>query len=279
MSARRARTIDARDAILGAVLLLVSLVLMILRFNGGIDSLRQGGLFLLSTVEQPLSTVRVYRQAVRTNEFLQRQNVLLQDELSRLRSAEEQNRILRDLLDFRGESSFDLVPVRVVAKELHEINNFLSLNRGSRVGVFESMPVVHPDGLIGHVTLVSPNYAQVMPYSHSLFRVSARVQASRASGIVSWDPSDPTALRMDFIPQTIAIEVGQVVETSGNSLQYPPGIPIGTVDSVRQSADYDTWEVRVTPYVNLNQLAEAFVVSYRPDPELDSLNRLGAVTP
>ena len=274
MSARSSRTIDARDAILGAVLLLASLVLMVARFNGGLDALRQGGVYLLSTLEQPLSTVRVYRQALRTNQFLQRQNVLLQDELSRLRSAEQQNQILRELLAFKGESRFDLIPARVVAKEMHEFNDFFTLNRGAAQGVAEGMPVVHPEGLVGHVTLVNGNYAQVMPYSHVLFRASVRVQSSRASGIVRGDPAESQYLRLEFIPRTIPIQVGQLIETSGNSLQYPPGIPVGTVHSILESDNDDTWLVLVKPHVQVNTLSEAFVIPFQPDPELQRLRQM-----
>lgn len=273
MSARHSRTIDARDAIIGAVLLFVSFVLMVARFSGGLDTLRQGGMYLLSTLEQPLSTIRVYRQALRTNQYLQRQNVLLQDELSRLRSAEQQNQILRELLEFKGESAFDLIPARVVAKELHNINDFITLNIGAADGVREGMPVVHPNGLIGHVTLVNDSYAQVMPYSHALFRASVRVKSSRANGIVRLEPSYSNLLRLEFIPRTIPIQVGQLVETSGNSLQYPLGIPIGTIHSILESDNADTWIVLVQPHVNLNTLAEAFVIPYQADPGLDSLRQ------
>ena len=271
MSARQSRTIDARDAIIGAVLLFVSFVLMVLRFSGGLDVLRQGGVYVLSTLEQPLSTIRVYRQALRTNQYLQRQNVLLQDELSRLRSAEQQNQILRDLLEFKGENPFDLIPARVVAKELHSINDFFTLNIGAAQGIREGMPVVHPDGLIGHVTLVNDSYAQVMPFSHVLFRASVRVKSSRATGILRQEPSDSNFLRLEFVPRTIPIQVGQLVETSGNSLQYPLGIPIGTIHSILESDNVDTWIVLVEPRVNLNTLAEAFVIPFQADPGLDSL--------
>jgi len=96
MRFRLPRISDAKDYILTALILASAISIMIARHDGGLQNIRKVSYTILSYLEQPLSTIRVYRQALNTNTYLQRQNVLLQDELSRLRSAEEQNRILRE---------------------------------------------------------------------------------------------------------------------------------------------------------------------------------------
>ncbi|MCC5915467.1 MAG: rod shape-determining protein MreC [Balneolaceae bacterium] len=236
---------------------------MVSRHDGGLQSARQLSVTILSYLDQPLSNIRIYRQAISSNTYLQRQNVLLQDELSRLRSAEQQNQILRELLDLREESEHPLIPVRIVAKDLRGINNSLTVSAGSDDGVEVGMPVINSDGLLGQVIVTSPKFSQVLPYSNSVFRVSAQIQGSRAYGIVSWAGQDE--LLMQFVPQTIPVEVGELVETSGASNYYPPGIPIGEITKVEPGDGVQTQTIHLRAHSDLFTASEAFIMAFEPD--------------
>jgi rod shape-determining protein MreC len=271
MKSGQGRILEARVAILGALFLLISLALMVNRFSGGLESIRQVSLVFISSLERPLSAIRVYRQTLASNDVLRRQNVLLQDELSRLRSAEQENQILRNLLNFKSESDVDLTPARIIAKELNSLNNFLTIQAGSQDGIEKGMPVVHPDGLIGQVILVSDHYAQVMPFKNALFRVSGRIEESRAFGILKWASFDNDLMIMEFVPKTIPVAIGQKVVTSGSSLQYPSGIPIGTILGIMETDGRDTWELLIQPHVQLNTVAESFVMIHKREAEVVEL--------
>jgi rod shape-determining protein MreC len=271
MRFRLPRITDAKDFIITTLILIFAASLMISRHDGGLQNVRKVSVTVLSYLEQPLSNIRVYRQALNTNSYLQRQNVLLQDELSRLRSVEQQNRILRELLDFRTDHEYPLIPVMIVSKELTSMNNGLTVNAGSNNGVESGNPVVNSDGLIGIVIFTTGNYSQVMPYTHSMFKVSARIQESRAFGIVSWEGNRHDELVMRHVPQTIQVEQGQIVETSGFSNQYPPNIPIGEITRVEPEAGVETQVIYLRPFVNLNTLAEGFVLGFQPDTSIQEL--------
>lgn len=271
MRFRLPRITDAKDYIITALILIFSASLMVSRHDGGLQNIRKASVTVLSYLEQPLSIIRVYRQALNTNTYLQRQNVLLQDELSRLRSADRQNRILRSLLDFRETSDYSLIPVKVVSKELTSLNNAMTISAGSNEGVKIGMPVVNSDGLIGNVILTTSNYSQVMPYSHSLFRVSARIQDNRAYGIVSWEGVNYDELVMQHVPQTMQVEPGQIVETSGFSNQYPPNIPIGEITRIELVEGIETQLIYLRPFVNLHRMAEGFVLGFEPDSTIREL--------
>jgi rod shape-determining protein MreC len=267
------RLVGVRDYILTALLLLTAVGLMVNRHDGGLQNLRKASITILSYLEQPLSTIRIYRQAVSTNNYLHRQNILLQDELSRLRSAEQQNRVLRDLLNLREESNLPLVPAKVVAKELFSNNNSLTLAAGSNDGVTAGMPVINSDGLIGQVILTSGSYSQVLPYMHSMFRVSAIIEESRAYGIVSWPDEGERELVLRFIPETAEVTPGQKVYTSGFSNQYPQGIPIGTITEVESVQGVSNQLIRLEAFADLSTLAEAFIVKFEPDTTIEELNQ------
>ncbi|MEX1063535.1 MAG: rod shape-determining protein MreC [Balneolaceae bacterium] len=272
MRFRLPRITDAKDFLITAFILIFAVSLMISRHEGGLHNVRKASVTVLSYLEQPLSVIRVYRQALNTNTYLQRQNVLLQDELSRLRSVEQQNRILRDLLNFRESTDYPLIPVTIISKELTSLNNALTVSAGSDNGAETGMPVVNSDGLVGSVILTTGSYSQVMPYTHSLFKISARVQDSRAFGIVSWQGRKYDELVMQHVPQTIAVEPGQIVETSGFSNQYPANIPIGEIIRVEPGEGIETKMIYVRPFVNLHTLAEGFILGFEPDTVIQDLS-------
>lgn len=272
MRFRLPRLTDAKDQLLTAFLLIIALALMAGRYQGGIDNLRKGSITLFSYLEEPLSNIRVYRQALKTNTYLRKQNVLLLDELSRLRAAEQENRELRSLLQFSRESNLSLYPIRIVGKEINQINNSLTIDAGTRNDIGEGMPVVSAEGLVGKVILTAPGYSQVMPYLNTLFRVSAKLQNTNAYGIVSWDGESINELQLNYVPQTVSVDTGEVVVTSGYSNQYPPDIPIGRVIRVEPQPGKETQNIYVRPYVNLYEIAKGFVVKFTPDTTVRELN-------
>ncbi len=266
------RLTEVKNYIITAAILLLSIWLMVTRHEGGLQNLRKVSITILSYLEQPLSNIRTYRQAISTNTYLHRQNILLQDELNRLRSVEQQNRVLRNLLNMREQSSDPLIPVRVVAKDLVSLNSYITVSAGSNDGVEVGMPVVNSDGLIGQVILTSENFSQVLPYSHSMFRVSAEIEETRAYGIVSWPGESTRELMLQFIPETIPVEPGQWVYTSGYSNQFPPGIPIGEVTNVETDQGVETQNIYLRAFADLSSVAEAFVIEFEPDTSVTNLN-------
>jgi len=251
----------------------LSLILMVGRHQGGIDNLRKVSVTVFSYLEEPLSNIRVYRQALNTNSYLRKQNVLLLDELSRLRSANQQNERLRDLLEFSRRTTLSLYPVRIVGKELNEINNSLTIDAGTRQEIESGMPMVSADGLIGRVIIAAPNYSQVMPFNNTLFRASARLQNSNAYGIVSWEGDNIRELVMNFVPQTVPVDSGEIVITSGYSNQFPPNIPIGEVIRAEPEQGKETQKIYLKPFVDLHTIAEGFIVKFTPDTTRQQLNQ------
>lgn len=265
------RIADAKDHILTALILVFAIFLMVSRFQGGLNNLRTVSITLFSYLEEPLSSIRVYRQALKTNTELRRQNVLLLDELSRLRSSAQDNKRLRELLNYREQTEYPLESVVFVGKELTGIQNSLTIDAGSNQGVEVGMPVVSADGLVGRVILTTGQYAQVMPFFNSLFKVSARIQGIRAYGVVSWEGKSLSRLIMKYVPQTIPVDSGRVIETSGYSNQFPPGIPIGRVTGTEPETGKETQRIYLKPFVSLHEIAEGFVIKYQPDSSLKRL--------
>lgn len=273
MRFRLPRITDVKDHIITALLLVLAVSFMIGRYQGGMNNLRKASITLFSYLEEPLSNVRVYRQALKTNTQLRKQNVLLLDELSRLRAAGQRNQELRNMLQFSSRSELSLYPVQIVGKELNQVTNSLTVDAGTNQEVKKGMPMVSAEGLVGKVIVSASGYAQIMPFFNTLFRVSAKLQKSNAYGIISWDGETISELQLDYVPQTTPVDTGEVVVTSGLSNQYPPDIPIGKVIRTEPRQGKETQKVIIKPFVNLYELAEGFIVKFEPDTSIRNLNQ------
>jgi rod shape-determining protein MreC len=264
---------NTKDHFLAGFLLIVGLFLLVNRNDDGLRSIRQVGISLYSYLEQPLSAIRVYRTALQTNTQLQQENILLNDELSRLRSAQDELEDLRRLLDLKGRMPFKLTPVNIVGKQRTVLYSSLTVDAGKEDSLEVGMSLVSSQGLVGRVIIVSDEYAQIMPYSNPLFRASARLQGTRAIGILSPSTIKLGLMELNYVPQTISVDEGAIVETSGYSFQFPQGIPIGEVVSVKpqQGRDYQTIFVR--PFVPLNDLSEGFILHYQTDSSIVELQK------
>lgn len=263
---------DAKDHLLTAFLLVFALVLMAGRFQGGVENLRKVSITVFSYLEEPLSNIRVYRQALKTNTLLRKQNIELLNELSRLRTTEQENKRLRSLLELSRESKLSLYPVRIVGKELNQINNSLTIDAGTHQGLKQGMPLVAAEGLMGKVVLTAQDYSQVMPLYNTLFRVSAKLIESNVPGIISWKGNSMRQLELNFVPNTVSVDTGEVVVTSGQSNQFPPDIPIGKVTGVEPLKGQETQRIFVEPFANLYEVAEGFVIKFTPDSTIEQLN-------
>lgn len=262
---------DARDYILTGCILVFAVALLVGRNLDGLQTIRTVSIALFSYLEEPLSNIRIYRQALQTNEQLHRQNILLLDELSRLRSVQAENNAYRRLLDFKRDSNFKLKAVQIVGKHLTGMNNMLTIDVGSNQGVKKGMALVTSEGLVGRVILTSGNYAEVMPLINPLFRVSARIQGSRGYGVVHWSGNVLNELEMLYVPNTIPVDVGQIIETSEFSYDFPSRLPIGTVTGFKPESGKETQIVYLEPAVSFHQISEGFIIMYEPDSSLVNL--------
>jgi rod shape-determining protein MreC len=203
------------------------------------------------------------------NEKLRAQVEALRQELIQEETAARENQRLRALLAYIDGPTFPRgytgVTTRVVARPPSPYNQEVLVAAGSSSGIRVNDPVVTEDGLVGLITNVTSNGAQVTLLSDQSSAVSAVVLESGAAGIIRHGPSDASALTLDRVGKDELVSPGDLVITAGwrsgrlESL-YPRGIPIGTVKSVGQQ-DVDLYKrIQVAPLVDFDSLGEVIVL-------------------
>lgn len=213
--------------------------------NDPLKSILVRGTELKSTVSQAISTIDQYFHLKKENEKLTLQNAVL------LSNVIEQNTFLRDtsavnrVAEITGKSPMRLIPARVVDRRFDLNENMLIVNAGINQGVKKDMAVLTPDGLVGRITQVSGNYAQVLPILHSEFGVIVFSDTNKTHGILKWDGKAENAAQLHYIPLSSSIEKGEMIYTADFSTFAVRGIPVGEVIDVTPEQRFFKVDIRL----------------------------------
>jgi rod shape-determining protein MreC len=276
-----ASTNQPRDWLLLSALLLVAVGMMGTQNQPLMRTLRAQTMGWTAQIESTFAWMGRYLQALNRNDELRRENIRLSSEVARTRAVRQRNDELARLLELTDSSEAPVRAARIVTKDIFQKSNFLTLDVGRADGVTEGMPVVHEQGIVGTVVLANDEYARVMPFLNTDFRVPGVIQPPQAEGIVRWDGERLDRLQLDHVVQTEPVEAGHQVVTSGHSGVFPPGRRIGTVDSVAAPAGRSELQIYLRPAVPLYEISHAVVLLRAPDPERESLEQepIGSVAP
>ena len=133
----------------------------------------------------------------------------------------------------------------------------LTISAGSNSGIHVSTPIVSADGLVGRVTNVSPDTAQVTLLTDPDSYVSARDVNTGVGGLVH--SGQGRTLVLDNVTKDRVVHKGDVIVTQGTVDRkypglYPYGIPIGTVQFANPSDIATFLTVQVAPFAHLDSL-------------------------
>lgn len=189
-------------------------------------------------------------------------------ENARLREVERENELLRQLLNYtRNNPQFiyetTSVKGRSIGFDPTNLLYFVYTDVGVRNGVAKGMPVITDRGLVGRVTAVGPNSAQVLMLIDPASSVNAIVQNSRVAGVIRGH-IDGT-ISMERIPPNEKVNPGDIVLTSGLGGNFPDKLVIGQVTEVIQR-DQDMFQrARIRPTVDFGKLETMLVItSFEP---------------
>lgn len=256
------------------VLETVSFILLF-RFNH-----YQGSVWLSSANEVAAGVQNLYTGIERytalgqVNERLTSENLRLQMENARLRKALTQathdstltERLLADHL-----AGYDLIPATVVSNMVGTRHNYLVIDRGTNHGVRPEMGVVGGGGIVGIVYLAGANHALVIPVTNKKSSISCRIRGQNYFGYLQWDGKSLLHAAVDDIPRYARVKVGDVVETSGYSSVFPPGLFVGRIKGIGNSADGQSYRLNVTLGTDFARLSDVCVIATPYKAEIDTL--------
>lgn len=233
--------------------------------------------FLSMTLFYPLQVVLSQTTRIKNtfaeNRKLQQEVIRLSAEVSQLREEGIENDRLRHMLDLAQDFTYDLHPVRVIARDPSPAQKSIVVSAGKNDSIAMWMPLMNEYGVVGKVVQVMHRISLVQLLKDPSNRTSVLFQRTRTVGILETENGNNFFVRCRSHEP---IEPGDTVVTSGLGGIYPRGLTVGRVKSIKKIRDPLFKQVFIRPSVNFNHLEELYIMRLSPQwaafrSELDSL--------
>lgn len=159
-----------------------------------------------------------------------RANAQFSELQARLVELEAQNQQLQTLLGYTSKLPEGTISAPIIGRPADQWWQQVTLGRGGNDGVVEGSVVLGLGGLVGRVTDVTPNTSRVLLISDPSSQIGVTVSRSRAMGYLRGQTGDKAI--MVFFDKLPDVRPGDVISTSRLSQLFPPGVPIGRVESI-----------------------------------------------
>jgi rod shape-determining protein MreC len=269
---------DNRGRLLLIVLIVTSLFLITLDLRGVqvIDGVRtatqtaltpvqRAGSWVVSPFRNFLSDVTHLGRTRNQIEKLKADNDALRLALLNRKVADAELKQLKNVLDLAGKGGFKVVGAKVISQGAStSFTQTLTIDAGSKSGIYTNMTVISGFGLVGVVKIAYANSAVVQLASDPAFRVGARIAGTQQIGILSGQGTRKGVLQL--LDNTTEVKVGDAILARGsnNGRPFVPGVPIGEVTAVDNSAGAVTQTADVKFYTNFSTLGVVAVVVSAP---------------
>jgi len=199
-------------------------------------------------------------------DLLQR-NAQLENEVSSLQSQviqlQEQlaeTEILYSLLDFaRSRPQDQYVAAAVIGQDPSPFLHYVIIDQGSDDGIRYGMPVVTQQGLVGRIDAVTSSAARVQLITDPGAVVNVKFQNKSEDAQIQGSVTGEISLQM--VSQTLTINPGEILLTSGLGGNFPVDILIGQVVGVEKTENDLFQSASIQPVVDFEAMRAVLVIT------------------
>lgn len=245
------------------ILEVISLTLLF-RFNS-----YQGSVFFSSAnavtgkVYEWDAAVKTFFNLTKINQQLNTRNLYLEQTVRKLSEQIKNNtgdstRLQRAQMEILKD--YKLIPAKVITNSIDKRDNFITLDKGSADGVRKDMGVACGNGVVGVVYMVSEHYSVVIPVLNSKSNISVTIKKHGYYGYLHWTGGAAELAYVDDIPRHAHFRLGDLVETSGYSSIFPPGIIVGQILHVYNSHDGLSYRIQVRLTTDFGNIRDVCII-------------------
>lgn len=177
----------------------------------------------------------------------------------------KENDRLREMLEIKkkNEDFAFSEPCDVASRNANDLYGGFTLREGKNSGLSYNDPVITSKGLVGRITSIADNYAQVTTIISPQVNVGVYTTRTKTTGVIENDVSsaEQELCLMNDIIKDADIKVGDIVFTSGKSGLFPADIPVGTVTGVYDDPNGLTKHALVKPMEDVKAVSSVFVIT------------------
>jgi rod shape-determining protein MreC len=232
-------------------------------------SVREWGSILLSPVvwlsAAPYQLVDV-ADTLDTREDLRREYAELKEKqlrldarLQKMDALEAENRRIRELLASASALEEHVLIAEIIAVSQDPYRHQITLNKGSRDGVYRGQALVDAHGVMGQIIEVAPGASKALLITDPDHGIPVEVNRTGLQTI-ALGRGDGRGLRLPFLPSNADIKVGDLLVSSALGGRFPAGYPVGEIYEINHVAGEHFMEAFATPMAKLNQGRQALLV-------------------
>ena len=209
------------------------------------------------------ANVETFFSLTKVNQELTQRNAYLEQQVSQL--SEKLTDATKDsTLAKRNQmallQNYKLIPAKVVANSIDKPGNLMTIDKGSADGVHKDMGVVCGTGVVGIVYLVAEHYSVLIPVLNTKSNISCTIQNRGYFGYLRWKGGVSEYAYLEDVPRHAHFKLGDNVVTSGYSAVFPPGVLVGKILHVYNSADGLSYRVKLKLSTDFGKLRDVCVI-------------------
>ena len=208
--------------------------------------------YVIGTIFSLQTSITDYFRLEMKNQVLESENKLLNEKIINLS-------LIKSNKDSLKINSFNMVEAEVINNSLRKRKNYITINKGSIDGIEEGMGVISNSGVVGKIKYVSENFSTVISLLNTSFFVSSLIKESNTLSTVNWDGSDPTVLKLLYVPKHLNVKKGAEVISSSFDSIYPKGILIGKVISINSNVNSNFYDIEILSSQSFYNLSTVYV--------------------
>jgi len=194
------------------------------------------------------------------NRKLKTEILLLKAKMQQHTNMELEIARLEGLLGTTGKMDSQRVQIATVEFfSSNPLSQFLTLNKGSLDKVGERQVVIDEQGIMGQIINSTPTTSRVLLITDPDHQMPVRIQRTGQRGILAGTGHD--AVSLAFIPKDSAVEVGDLIESSGLGKVFPAGYPVARISKINSLDSEPYLEIIATPVAQLREAQRVLVLS------------------
>jgi rod shape-determining protein MreC len=165
---------------------------------------------------------------------------------------------------------FSYHPAKMIENTVNKQNNYIILDKGYADGIRIDMGVISPEGVVGIVKEVSPNFSVVLSLLHSDFSIFTKIKNNDVSGVLTWNGLNIEYAQMNNLAHIENIKVSDTVVTQ-HSLVFPPDYPVGIVSSIQPETKGGYFMLNIKLLAPFDKLSNVYIIEQNYSEELNNL--------
>lgn len=209
------------------------------------------------------ANVETFFSLTKVNQELTQRNAYLEQEVQKL--SDSLVSVIKDSSIYHRDQfallrNYRLIPAKVVANSVDKPGNLMTIDKGSADGIHKDMGVISGTGVVGIVYLVAEHYAIVIPVLNTKSNISCMIQNRGYFGYLRWKGGVSDLAYLEEVPRHAHFKLGDYVVTSGYSAVFPPGVRVGRILHVFNSADGLSYRVQLRLSTDFARLRDVCVI-------------------